>query len=131
MKCNIKKIIYLGDILISYGDFFDRAHSLVPAGYCPEWWAKEFEKAIVTLFGGFDYEKAASLSDLDRQSIERLLKEPIKTKISFDNAFKISKVFNIPLHPMHTFYFHTMTKESVLQLLNFLEKSKIVEENGI
>ena len=35
---DIKEILFLGDILISYGDFYNRAHSLVPPGYCEEWW---------------------------------------------------------------------------------------------
>lgn len=37
----IEEIIYLGDILINYGDFLNRAHMLVPAGYCEEWWMLE------------------------------------------------------------------------------------------
>ncbi|HHI04164.1 MAG TPA: DNA polymerase II large subunit, partial [Candidatus Woesearchaeota archaeon] len=38
---NIQEIIFLGDILFNYGDFFNRAHTLVPAGYCEEWWVQE------------------------------------------------------------------------------------------
>ena len=37
----IEEILYLGDVLINYGDFFDRAHMLVPVGYCEEWWMAE------------------------------------------------------------------------------------------
>jgi len=33
VNSEVKEILYLGDILFSYGDFFDRAHPLVPAGY--------------------------------------------------------------------------------------------------
>ncbi|MGC8940577.1 MAG: DNA polymerase II large subunit [Candidatus Nanoarchaeia archaeon] len=39
----IEKILYLGDILISYGDFSEANQRLVPAGYCPEWWEKEVQ----------------------------------------------------------------------------------------
>ncbi len=38
---NIEEILYLGDVLINYGDFFDRAHVLVPCGYNEEWWMAE------------------------------------------------------------------------------------------
>ncbi len=38
---SVAEILYLGDILISYGDFYDRAHILVPPGYCEEWFAEE------------------------------------------------------------------------------------------
>ena len=37
----IQKILFLGDILISYGDFYNRAHTLIPCGYCEEWWSQE------------------------------------------------------------------------------------------
>ncbi len=38
---DVEEIIYLGDILINYGDFLNRGHPLVPVGYCEEWWMKE------------------------------------------------------------------------------------------
>ncbi|MDO8555976.1 MAG: DNA polymerase II large subunit [Nanoarchaeota archaeon] len=37
----VEEIIYLGDILINYGDFLNRGHPLVPAGYCEDWWQQE------------------------------------------------------------------------------------------
>ena len=38
---DIEEILHLGDILINYGDFLNRAHKLVPPGYCDEWWCLE------------------------------------------------------------------------------------------
>ncbi|MBI2499353.1 DNA polymerase II large subunit [Candidatus Woesearchaeota archaeon] len=38
---DVDEILYLGDILINYGDFLNRAHVLVPPGYCEEWWMLE------------------------------------------------------------------------------------------
>ncbi len=40
---DVDEILYLGDILINYGDFLNRAHMLVPSGYCEEWWMLEAE----------------------------------------------------------------------------------------
>lgn len=37
----VEEIIYIGDILVPYGDFLNRAHVLVPPGYCEEWWMLE------------------------------------------------------------------------------------------
>jgi DNA polymerase II large subunit len=34
----IEKILDVGEILISYGEFLENNHPLVPAGYCSEWW---------------------------------------------------------------------------------------------
>jgi len=34
----IEKILDVGEILISFGEFLENNHPLVPAGYCTEWW---------------------------------------------------------------------------------------------
>lgn len=34
----IEKILDVGEILISFGEFLENNHPLVPAGYCAEWW---------------------------------------------------------------------------------------------
>ena len=34
----IEKILDVGEILISYGDFLENNHPLIPCGYCEEWW---------------------------------------------------------------------------------------------
>jgi len=41
----VVEILYLGDFLISYGDFYDRNHVLVSPGYCEEWHERELESA--------------------------------------------------------------------------------------
>lgn len=38
---DVEEILFLGDLLINYGDFLNRAHKLVPPGYCNEWWCLE------------------------------------------------------------------------------------------
>jgi DNA polymerase II large subunit len=38
LQPKIEKILDVGEILISYGEFLENNHPLVPAGYCSEWW---------------------------------------------------------------------------------------------
>ncbi len=54
---DIDEILYLGDILINHGDFLNRAHKLVPAGYCEEWWKLESktDKNGVSIEEAIDY----------------------------------------------------------------------------
>ena len=42
---DIEEIIYLGDMLICYGDFLNRNHILAPCGFNEEWWAQYLERA--------------------------------------------------------------------------------------
>jgi DNA polymerase II large subunit len=124
----IKEILFLGDLLFNYGDFFNRAHPLVPAGYCEEWWIQELEKATVNLFGTIDVEKLADLIELPHDALELLLKYPLKQRLTANASIKISKKLEIPLYPYYTFHWGILSKEQLLDLVIFLDKSKIISE---
>ncbi len=128
---NIKEIIFLGDMLISYGDFFNRAHVLAPPGYCEEWYIQELEKAAVDMFGSLDIDKMTDHSDLPRQFIEELIKKPMEKNISPEYALSLSKKFNIPLHPVYTYHWNSVSRDEISLLFNWLYKSKLKEENNI
>ena len=42
----IEEILHLGDILISFAEFKENGHNLVPNGYCEEEWALELQEKI-------------------------------------------------------------------------------------
>lgn len=42
----IEEILHLGDLLISFGDFSENNHNLVPNGYCEEEWFLEFRDKL-------------------------------------------------------------------------------------
>ncbi len=50
VKGKIQKILFLGDILISFGDFLYSNKSLPPSGYVEEWWAKDLQNQIKNKF---------------------------------------------------------------------------------
>jgi DNA polymerase II large subunit len=132
IRPDIEEIIYLGDLLINYGDFFDRAHMLVPAGYVPEEWTLELEKACIDLFGTFDYEKIGELVDINKEKLEVLFAKPLTTKISFDAAFQISKRLRVSLHPQHIFFWNSLTPLQLVGLLNWMgEKADLVKEETL
>ena len=124
----VEEVLFVGDILVNYGDFLDRAHILVPPGYCQEFWILEVEKKVIELFGNLDYEKLASLLDISAAALKKLFDNPIKTKISARAAYKISKILKVPLHPRYNFYWSTITKEDLINLLMFIQKLKIKED---
>jgi DNA polymerase II large subunit len=123
----ISEILYLGDILINYGDFFNRNHLLIPPGYCEEWWAQEFEKAIVDVFGSLDIDKCSEFLEMPRTTIAGLLKD--YSPISDEAAFGISKKLNVPLHPMYTYFWNEITKEQLGRLLEWLKSARYVVED--
>ncbi len=128
-KENIEEILFLGDILFNYGDFSENGHRLVPVGYCEEWWIKEFEKAIVELFGTINLDKVSELLGVKTDHIHLLFRNPLSVKISSRLAFKISNNFKIPLHPYFTYFWTNITKEDLYKLAIWMEKSNTKKEN--
>lgn len=129
-KNRIEKILYNGDVLINYGDFFNRAHVLAPPGYCEEWWVQELEKKIVDLFGNLDFEKASELIDVSSDDLRKIVKKPLVTKPSVYLAYKLSEKLEIPLHPKYTFFWKLIKRDDFLNLIDWLMHAKVIKENN-
>tara|TARA_B100001971_G_C18267722_1_gene595402 strand:- start:1305 stop:4853 length:3549 start_codon:yes stop_codon:yes gene_type:complete len=128
---DVKEIIFMGDLLVNYGDFFNRAHSLVPVGYCEEWWIQELEKAIVDSFGTLDLDKLSELVDVPVALLEPLLKNPLRQKLSGEEAVRISERLSIPLYPDYTYYWSTISFEQLMSLFKWLDKINISKEGDV
>ena len=125
LKDKIKEIIYIGDILISYGDFFNRNQPLLPPGYCSEWWFTEL-KAVAVKYG--DPEKLAGKSPEELEEIQNILQDINKKNLSIEIAVKISNLFEIPLHPTFIFYWSQISFKNFLSLLEWLSKANVKEK---
>ncbi|MBI5871622.1 DNA polymerase II large subunit [archaeon] len=104
----IEEIVYLGDILISYGDFFDRAHKLVPVGFNEEWWLQYLKKARDSL-----PEEGGNLSH--------------NKPVSIETAIAISRKYGIPLHPTFIFFWNAVSLAEFANLYNCLKDSPRVD----
>ncbi|MFH1586250.1 MAG: DNA polymerase II large subunit [Candidatus Diapherotrites archaeon] len=118
IKNQLKEIIFLGDLLISYGDFRKSAHPLMPVGYCVEWWVLELEKAL---------NKGRQIEGIDTDEI---LKNP--EAIDGFTAAELSLQLKIPLHPEFTHYYSLLKHKDVVELVGAVRKgNKIFDENRI
>ncbi len=118
----VEEIIFLGDILISYGDFFNRAHPLVPCGYNEEWWMREIEKRVKKKFNG-DIDKASEFAEV---KIDKIMLDPFN--VSFSNSYKLSKKLKVPLAPRFTYHWKDINKEQFISLISWLRKGAIKED---
>ncbi len=109
----LKKILFIGDLLVTYGDFRKSAHPLVPAGYVEEWWRLELKKAIKTK------DNKDKTSKIDPQ---KFIKDPLE--INEEEALLISKEFGVPLHPRFIHYYTALKKEDLGLLHNSLLSAK-------
>jgi len=122
----IEEILYLGDILVSYGDFSENGHKLVPAGYCEEWWLKELEKAMVESFGNIDLEKLSDLTGEEKEVLEKLWNW--KNNPSWELVKNLSQAMKIPLHPCYTYFWTAISLEDLKKLLDWLVNSEVRKE---
>jgi DNA polymerase II large subunit len=109
---NIKEILYLGDALINYGDFFDRAHILVPPGYVEEYWTLELKELL---------EKGAR-TGVDQTIIDSLLARPNDAPLDYLTAKTISENTIISLHPQHIFFYKEITPKQLLALISWAKE---------
>lgn len=130
-KKDVVEVLFIGDVLINFGDFLNRAHSLVPPGYCEEWWILELEKATVSLFGSLDFYKLAELTQIPEHFIIKLFGDFFYTKPTATEAIILSKNLGIPLHPRYTFHWKDIEKETLLSMMNHLLHSKLVFEDNL
>jgi len=126
----VEEILYLGDMLVSYGDFFDRAHPLVPAGYCEEWYIQELELACHKKCNSIEPEILSQESNVPKEVFDKIFKNPLTFYPSAKDAIKISKFFDIALHPRHTPYFSQISSKEIEDMMTWFQYAKLYYENG-
>ncbi len=131
IKDAVAKILFLGDILICFGDFLYNSKSLPPSAYVEEWWAEDLRKALTEKFSG-SLEKAADDIKIPAERLEHLLEEPFVEKPSIEESIALSSVLHIPLHPTFTFFWSNLASAEEVKLLRkWLLKSATQDQNGV
>ena len=114
----IAKILFLGDLLIGFGEFRENNHLIVPAGYCPEWWAQE-------ALGGFIVASSAQLEKLlktiDKTSFSRVLYDPLQSYPDPWQALAISSHLAVPLHPRYVYFWEELSFEQLQVLQKWVQ----------
>ncbi|UCE96849.1 MAG: DNA polymerase II large subunit [Candidatus Bathyarchaeota archaeon] len=128
IKSKIHKILYLGDLLVNFGDFLYNNRMLCPSGYTEEWWCEELKLAIMKDFGN-TLEKAATAADVSVQRLKMLISQPFYTKPTVKEAVTIARNLNVPLHPYYNFFWSNMTIKELRTLRQWALKSQVQKEN--
>lgn len=102
LRQDIEKILYLGNILVSYGDFLKANHPLVQCCFCEDWFKQELRRA----------------------GVEKSIKE-IK-EMRFEEAWELAEKKGVSLAPKYTFHWHDLKKEEIKKLGETLAKQEIV-----
>ncbi|MEM3055534.1 MAG: DNA polymerase II large subunit, partial [Candidatus Bathyarchaeia archaeon] len=116
LKDKIEKILFLGDILVSFGDFLYQGKSLSPSGYVEEWWVEDLRQIILNEFGG-DLQKVAAATGVSAERLKGFLEDPFTCKPDCGEAITLSLKTRVPLHPAFTFFWSNLEGVGELELL--------------
>jgi len=130
VKEQIDKILFLGDILVSFGDFLYNNKPLYPAGISEEWWVQELRIAIRQSFNG-NLEEAASKLQFSKALLGNLLNDGCTTHITAREALTLASSLKIPLHPWYTYFWNNISSGDVIQLRNWLFHSHLKVEDDL
>ena len=103
LQSELKEILFIGDMLVPYGDFLNANHPLIPSGICEEWWE------LI----------------LKSKNLE------VPKDIGQEEAIGISRLHNVPLHPKFTYFYGDITKEQLISLIKWLKKADFETIGGL
>ncbi|WP_409200195.1 DNA polymerase II large subunit [Methanobrevibacter sp. DSM 116169] len=106
VKGKISEILFLGDMLVAFGEFLRNNQYLLPSAWCSEWW-------IETIKNSDKYNEG----DLDLDKLEH-------DSISAEEAFNISSKYDVPLHPDYTYCYNDVTIGDLNSLIDLLDDSR-------
>jgi len=126
----IDKILFLGDILIGFGDFLENNRTLLPSGFTEEWWREELHESVQQNFGG-DPEKAAAAAGIPGPRLDALLEDPFVNKPTAGEALALSSALQISLHPSFTFFWSNLSAEDFVELRRWVLSSQVQVREGV
>lgn len=142
----LEEIIFLGDILFNYGDFSENGQDLVPAGYCPEWWSAELEKAVLDFavpevgqgnltaenLINLKFQKVSELTGIIGPRLHELMLHPLSAFPGWEEAVAIGEKLKVSLHPEYTFFWRLVSASDLKLLIDWFKEGKIkLEEENI
>ena len=99
-----QEILFLGDLLVNYGDFSKANHLLVPSGYCEEWYYQELKTA----------------------GVQKTL--PEAGALTAPEALKLACEQGVPLAPQYTYFYHDLEPRELKKLAEWLCTGRAVFE---
>ncbi len=130
VKGLIDKVLFLGDILISFGDFLYNNKPLAPPGYAEEWYVEELRSTVLKEFNG-DLRKVADIVGVSFERLRELLRDPFEGKPNAAEAVALATKLRIPLHPRFTFFWNYVSIEELKALRSWAFNAKVIEEGGL
>ena len=117
VKGKVVEILFLGDMLVAFGEFLRNNQPMLGACWCEEWWIETIRNS----------EKYQSFTDDEKEAFD--LNSMQTKKFTVEEAFKITEDFNVPLHPEYTYYYNDISIKDLVDLSQWLDTKRDYLEN--
>ena len=104
VRGEVAKILSVGDILVTIGDFRKTNTQLIPSSYVEEFWYEQLRK------NGY--------------------KENLRDVTSFEQAFKLSMEYRVPMHPRYLYEYQDISLGELREIARAVAGSKIKGKGG-
>ena len=118
VKGKVVEILFLGDMLVAFGEFLRNNQPMLGSCWCEEWWIETIRNS----------EKYQSFTDAEKEAFD--LNSLQTKKFTVEEAFKITEEFNVPLHPEYTYYYNDISIKDLVDLSQWLDTKRDYLENG-
>lgn len=126
---NVAEVLFLGDMLVAFGEFLENNKPLALSGYVEEWWVQDIKGALRREFGG-SIELAAKTLGFTSDRLKELVENPLIVKPSTQEALTLAEKLKTPLHPRFTYFWKEIDFEELSLLRQALTKGEQRTEGG-
>ncbi len=125
----VERILFLGDILVAFGEFLENNHQLVPPGYCEEWWSHDLDMACSHLKPP-ELHRVLSELNISAESLNALIESPLSTIPTAEQAVGLSRHLGIPLHPRYLYRWMALSLAETIELRSWILTRHRLEYTG-
>lgn len=130
VKDKIDKILFVGDILISFGDFLYNNKPLLPSGYTEEWWCQELSRMIEEKFNG-NLESAGAAIGVQSALLNAYIRDPLRNMPTAEEAIIFATKLVVPLHPRFTYFWSNITADELSVLREWALEAQRIEKDSL
>jgi len=120
VKGQVSEILFLGDMLVAFGEFLRNNQNLLPSAWCEEWWIETIKNSSAFNVNNplLDSNPNLTLENLGKVESSQY------SYISAEESFEISKKYDVPLHPLYTYCYNDISIEDLNSLIKWINRYK-------
>lgn len=121
---SIESVLFLGDLLVSFGEFLENNRPLARSGFTEEWWAHLLRQRIE--LSSNTVSDAARACGISQSRLESFIQNPLSCFPTPSESLVLSQKLCVPLHPRHTWFWERISAEDWA----FLKNAVVLSPSG-